>query len=112
MNIHTANKEKAARIADFYGLDSQLSIAQEELAELIQSLSKLRRAGPWPCPTAEARAKYTEARGSVSEEMADVLNLLMQLTHLLRNERVVGFWLEQKLERTIHEIEKQEARHG
>ena len=112
MRITPANRYAAARIADYYGLDSQLSIAQEELAELIQSLSKLRRAGPWPCPTAEARAKYTEARGSVSEEMADVLNLLMQLTHLLRNERVVGFWLEQKLDRTLHDIEKQEARHG
>lgn len=41
--------------------------------------------------------------------MADVANLLIQLTHLLRNEPTVEFWLEHKLGRTLFRLEKGEV---
>ena len=88
---------KAEAIAHHYGLESQLSIAQEELAELIQALSKLRRWG----------FEDAEARRMVAEEMADVYNLLCQLLYLLRNGNEVNRWLEEKLNRTLDHMEKE-----
>lgn len=96
----------AREIADRCGLESQISIAQEECAELIQALSKLRRVG------LEHRAgvDYIEARCHVTEEMADVQNLLIQLAHLLENETLVLAYLQHKLARTKRKIE--EESHG
>ena len=107
MTINANNKAAAAKIADHYGLESQISIAQEECSELIQALSKLRRYTPKPNGTLEEGIRYTEARCSVAEEMADVINLLLQLTHLLRNEAMVEFWLQFKLARTLNDAEKE-----
>ncbi len=101
-------KKTAAGIADHFGLESQMDVAQEELAELIQAISKLRRAGQAGLDTPEKRVRYIEARCNVSEEMADVANLLIQLTHLLRNEPTVEFWLEHKLGRTLFRMERGE----
>ena len=47
--------KQAREIANHYGLESQMSVAQEECAELIQAISKLRRAGKWPQKTPEGR---------------------------------------------------------
>lgn len=91
--------DKIEKIARHYGLESQLSIAQEELAELIQALSKLRRWGEHDA----------EAQRMVAEEMADVYNLLGQLRYLLRNSGEVGHWLEAKLNRTLEKIEEETA---
>ena len=91
---------KAETIARHYGLESQLSIAQEELAELIQALSKLRR---WGFDNAEARRM-------VAEEMADVYNLLCQLLYLLRNGNEVNCWLEEKLNRQLDRMKEEAAR--
>lgn len=59
--------ERIKKIADHYGLDSQLNILQEELAELIQAVSKYRR-------------------GDIShiiEEIVDVEIMLDQINYLL-----------------------------
>ena len=98
--------KQAEEIADYYGLDSQMSVAQEECAELIQAISKLRRAGKWPQETPEGREAYIKARYLVSEEMADVINLLMQLTELLGNETIVTEYLRHKLARTQRKIKE------
>lgn len=95
-------------IADHYGLANQMSIAQEECAELIQALSKLRRAGEWPTDSPERRVQYIAARNLVSEEMADVLNLISQLTYLLDNDAVVMNYLATKLSRTLRDIEEEQ----
>jgi NTP pyrophosphatase (non-canonical NTP hydrolase) len=103
------NRKRADTISDHYGLESQMSVAQEECAELIQAISKLRRAGAAGLDTAEKRIRYVEARSHLAEEMADVANLLMQLTHLLNNTPMVEFWLNQKLERTLRDIREEGA---
>lgn len=99
--------KQAREIANHYGLESQMSVAQEECAELIQAISKLRRAGKWPQKTPEGREAYTKARYLVSEEMADVINLLMQLTELLGNEAIVTEYLRHKLARTQRKIKEE-----
>ena len=102
-------RQTAAEIADHFGLDSQMDVAQEELAELIQAISKLRRAEKAGLDSSNKRVRYVEARCNVSEEMADVANMLLQLSHLLKNEDMVDFWLDQKLERTLFRIERGEV---
>lgn len=109
MIITKENKAAANKIADYYGLESQISIAQEECSELIQALSKLRRYTPKENSTLAEGIRYTEARCSVAEEMADVINLLLQLSHLLHNEDMVAFWLQFKLARTLNDAEKEES---
>ena len=89
------------KIADHYGLESRMALLEEECAELIQAISKLRRAGSWPPETAEGRQRYILARTNLSEEMADVQNLLLQTAYLLGNEAMVEFWWDHKLGRTM-----------
>lgn len=105
----TELERKTIEIADHFGLESQMDVAQEECAELVQAISKLRRARKAGLDTPEKRVRYIEARGHVAEEMADVANLLIQLTHLLHNAPTVEFWLEQKLERTLFRMERGEV---
>lgn len=107
MNISKDNLASAIRVAEHYGLDNQIAIAQEECAELIQALSKLRRYTPEPDSPQDIRLKYTEARCNVAEEMADVINMITQLLHLMHNESMVEFWLQHKLARKIRDIEKE-----
>ena len=104
MRIDKSLTLQAKQIADHYGLDNQMSMAQEELAELVQAISKLRRAG-----IAEQKGiRFINARMHVSEEMADVLNMLLQLMHLLGNEELVKFWLQQKLDKTQRNIREEQ----
>lgn len=90
--------ERIHRVAEYYGLESQLSVAQEELAELTQALSKLRR-GHFVDP---------RARDKVNEEMADVHIMMGQLRHLLANDREVDNWVMEKLTRQERRIRKEE----
>lgn len=93
--------EQCHRIADHCGLASQMDMAEEEAAELIQALSKYRRA----C----AKRSDTEAElDAISEEMADVYIMLGQLSHLLQNKDAVAKWKQEKLSRTIKKIEEGE----
>lgn len=63
-------KEECIRIAKHYG-DQQFGIVTEELAELIQAISKYQR------------KPGEESKTNVTEEMADVYIMLEQLKHLL-----------------------------
>ena len=98
---------QAETVAEYYGLEHQMCIVQEECAELIQALSKLRRAMNTGMETPEHRIMYTVARGVVAEELADVINMTKQLMYLMNNEATVRFWLKQKLDKKISEIEKE-----
>lgn len=90
--------DRISSIAGHYGVENQVSVAQEELAELIQALSKLRR---WGFDDAEALRK-------VSEEMADVTIMLGQMEVLLGNSEAVWDWMNEKLERQMTRM-KEEA---
>ena len=104
----TDTERKVEKIVTHLGLESQMDVAQEELAELIQAISKLRRVMQRGLDTPENRAKYIAARCHAAEEVADVMNLMLQLIILLRIDDITAFWLEQKLDRTLDKIEKGE----
>lgn len=72
------NKQERAVLKaaiDKYGNDSQLAVAQEECAELIQAISKLNRAGSSDHPGRTAKA----ALNHLMEETADVQIMLDQI---------------------------------
>ena len=72
------NKQERAVLKaaiDKYGNDSQLAVAQEECAELIQAISKLNRAGSSDHPGRTAKA----AMNNLMEETADVGIMLDQI---------------------------------
>lgn len=88
-------------IADHYGLESQLNILQEELAELIQAVSKYRRGDP----------------SHIIEEIADVEIMLDQVKYLLGNPEIPRSLIyesiqgikEDKLKRQFKRIKEEEA---
>ena len=61
-----------SRVVAFYGSDAQAMVHCEELAELIQAISKVRR-------VKNAGKDDSEARYNLVEEMADVLICLSQM---------------------------------
>lgn len=72
------NKQERAVLKaaiDKYGNDSQLAVAQEECAELIQAISKLKRAENSDHPGRTAKA----AMNNLMEETADVQIMLDQI---------------------------------
>lgn len=86
-------------IADHYGLASQLNILQEELAELIQAVSKYRRGDP----------------SHIIEEIADVEIMLDQVVYLLDKtssvdiDQFIGLYIEKKLRRQLKRIKEEEV---
>lgn len=89
--------QKIQQIATHYGLDNQIAIAQEELAELIQALSKYRRA--LFC------ADVLNAYADVIEEMADVTLMLQQIRFLLDlNDDDITHGITLKVERQLRRI--------
>ena len=99
------NLRDAIEIAKHYGLESRMDILQEECAELIQAVSKLRRATAAGLSTADRREDYLRARNDVAEEMADVQILLLEMYHLMNNAPMLEFQMNFKLKRTLSEIE-------
>ena len=99
------------RITHHYGLASQLSIAQEECAELIQAISKLERAYQMRTDCDAACVEKTRlmrvAKEHVSEEMGDVLLMLWQLMCFFDNADDVMLWLQRKVKRTLEKIAKE-----
>ena len=91
------DEEKVKRIADHYGLISQLRQLAEECSELsVESLH------------------YTRERGAterISEEIVDVLIMIQQIIYLLRNdveklEKYADFKLDRQLSRIKREQEQ------
>lgn len=99
--------EKVQQIADHYGINSQLSMAQEECAELIQAISKHFRACSQPRNASATRNPVLEAKAQVAEEMADVWNMLLQIEYLLDNGKMVSSILSHKLDRTLRKIQEE-----
>lgn len=72
MDIKIMNQDK---IIEHYGTASQLGIAMEECAELIQAISKMNRSTGF-LPDS---VKFWEAKTNLEEEMADVIVCINQL---------------------------------
>ena len=87
------------KIANHYGIDSQMNILQEECAELIQAVSKYRRGDP----------------STILEEVADVHIMLDQVVYLLGNATIprivinesLNYVIENKIKRQLKRIEEE-----
>ena len=89
-------EDRIRKIADYYGLDAQLDMLQEECAELIQAVSKYKR------------TRVT----NIVEEMADVFIMLDQIIYLLNKEvasvdveEFIALWMEKKIRRQLERID-------
>lgn len=86
---------KIRKIYEHYG-EAQLDIAQEELAELIQAISKYRR------------NKGKIERFHCEEEIADVEIMLQQVMWIIGTDRkTIDEWKEYKIERQLGRIEEE-----
>ena len=85
--------EKIRAIARHYGKEPQMGVAQEECAELIQAISKVRRKG-------ETR----ETLNNLIEEIADVNIMCAQLEELFGVRASVALRMHQKLDRQLERI--------
>lgn len=96
------NDEKIKKIADHYGMESQIDIMQEECAELVQAVSKYKRG-------------KDDDFSHLLEEMADVMIMIEQVLYLL-DKRMNGSsayyayfaFFDKKLDRQIKRIEEGE----
>lgn len=87
--------------AEYFGLDNRMLQCTEELGELIQALSKYKRAKEVDVTCTVSKI---EAEKIVTEEIADVEICLEQLKHLLRNKEQVGRIKKQKIKRTWNRL--------
>ena len=86
-------EKKIRFIADYYPRSSQMGVAQEECAELIQAISKVRRLGI-----------NGETLDHMAEEIADVRIMCAQLVAILGLNEAVSRNIDQKLDRQMKRI--------
>ena len=86
-------EKKIRFIADHYPRSSQMGVAQEECAELIQAISKVRRLGI-----------NGETLDHMAEEIADVRIICAQLVAILGLNEAVSRNIDQKLDRQMKRI--------
>ena len=86
-------EKKIRFIADHYPRSSQMGVAQEECAELIQAISKVRRLGI-----------NGETLDHMAEEIADVRIMCAQLVAILGLNEAVSRNIDQKLDRQLKRI--------
>lgn len=95
------NDEKTKKIADHYGMESQIDILQEECAELVQAVSKYKRG-------------KDDDFSHLLEEMADVTIMIEQVLYLLEKRMIAEessaydsyfAFIDKKLDRQIKRIE-------
>ena len=90
--------ERILKIADHYGVNSQLSILQEECAELIQAVSKYRRTND----------PNVFDRMHLEEEIADVEIMIAQIKYLMKlSEKDIRGIKDTKLERQLERMRRE-----
>ena len=85
--------EKIRAIARHYGKEPQMGVAQEECAELIQAISKVRRKG-----------ETVETLDNLVEEISDVSIMCAQLEELFGVRASIAWRMHQKLDRQLERI--------
>ena len=91
--ITVSDEEILQDAINTYGRNSQINIAMEELAELIQALSKFNRDNSdW------------NTVDNISEEMADVIIMLSQLEIIFGNSEDINTYIANKLKRLYDRI--------
>lgn len=97
--------ERVIKIAEHYGIETQLDQLIEEMGELIQAISKFRRVNGRGAPIRGALS-YSEALRDMISEIADVRICTDEVMHLLSAAEVAAEMRDYKLDRTIKDIEK------
>lgn len=98
------------KIAEYYGFESQKAQCNEEMAELTIALNKFWRKN-LHCgevkltPEILYRLKKTPEYENVLEELADVMNMILQIEYLLDMD--ISKTADYKLQRELERIEKQ-----
>ena len=93
--------EAIRKIADHYGLNAQLNVATEELAELIQAIARFRRIDENDMLELEIR------KNLVAEEMADVEVMLAQIKYLMKIDEKVEAIAKYKIDRQLKRMKKE-----
>lgn len=93
-----------ARAAHNWGINSQMDVAQEECAELIQAISKIKRNG--------IQKAFTGAHENMAQEIADVRIMLAQMEQFFGMEEMVNFFIIDKLSRLEMRINRSEKGRG
>ena len=91
-------RRKLKRIAEHYGKLPQMAIAQEECAELIQAISKVRRNG-----------ETAIDMDNLAEELADVRIMCFQLAGLFGVTEKLNQYARIKADRQLRRIAEEEA---
>lgn len=93
-SIAVSDEEILQDAINTYGRDSQINIAMEELAELIQALSKFNRDN-----------SDLSTVDNISEEMTDVIIMLSQLEMIFGNSKDIKAFIHSKLKRLHDRIQ-------
>lgn len=100
-------KENIQKIANFYGIDEQSQQCVEEMAELMQALSKYRRSRGHGQPAGKTE---DECRADIITELADVKIMIYQIEYLLNGRDEIRKEIRRKVEREIRRMKKQNIR--
>ena len=86
------------RIVDTWGVESQLNMVTEEMGELLQAISKYRRA-----QNKDDKTKIA-AYNHLCEEVADVENMMNQMRYMLDSDKIDEY-KKAKLERISKKLD-------
>ena len=104
------NKEAIKKIADTYGFSEQSRQLSEECAELIVAVNKYHRGIKKPSHTPSDCIDKQYLSLQIMEEIADVTIMIEQIKYLLSlNSDDIDLFIEQKLNRQLERIEKNET---
>lgn len=93
--------EAIRKIADHYGLNAQLNVATEELAELIQAIARFRRVDE------NDMLELAIRKNLVAEEMADVEVMLAQIKYLMKTDERVEAVAKYEIDRQLKRMKKE-----
>lgn len=102
INFSEEQKKELEKFITFYGKDSRIDIAIEEMSELTKALCKERRY------RANLNA-YNAVYENMTDEMADVYIMLEQLMMVFGNENEVLNHVSQKIARQKKRMEKEKS---
>ena len=93
--------EAIRKIADHYGLNAQLNVATEELAELIQAIARFRRVDE------NDKLELAIRKNLIAEELADVEVMLAQIKYLMEIDERVEAVAKYKIDRQTERMKKE-----
>ena len=92
--------EQITRIAEHYGLPSQMDKAQEEMGELISAISRVRSASDDTGWVSDGSKEWL----NFMEELADVYIMVCQLVHLSNSKETFELFVRNKIYRQLARI--------